>query len=479
MKYIIGIDIGTSGLKLLVINEDAEIVTKILKDYPISNPQPKWSEQNPVDWWNAAKEGLSELFKTLPLQSVCAIGLSGQMHGMVALDNNYNVIRPAILWNDQRTKKQCDDILRNAGGVDGMVNAINNTMLTGFTAGKILWMKENEPENYKKVKVIFNPKDYIAYKLTGNIATDVSDASGTGLFDVENRVWSKTVIDAAGINGSFLAPVFDSTQSVGTYKDIPVYIGGGDAVISAAFLGNTAKKQVSVTVGTSGVVSIHKQNFYKNKNGLVQFSCACIPDTYHIMGVTLAAAGSYKWFCEQFYAGDYKKADEDAEKSTVGANGVMFLPYLSGERCPVNDEKATGCFIGLKTTTTNGDLARAVLEGVAFSLKEVFDLLDDETFSQIVISGGGSKSPLWKQIFADVFTLPVVTLESISEGSGFGAALVAGIGEGIFNNPKELSEKLKVNNKINPQKDDSEKYKSIFNKYKKLYISLKNGGLFG
>lgn len=484
MKIIIGIDIGTSGVKVLAVDENCRVAGSNVTEYPIYTPNPGWTEQNPDDWWNASAAGLKKLMPELSGYEIAGVGLSGQMHGMVALDGENKVVRPAILWNDQRTEKQCKEIIGAAGGLDSLVSMTNNGMLTGFTAGKILWMKENESENYNRTVKIVNPKDYIAYKLTGNIGTDVSDASGTGLFDVGNGRFSDELISLCGLSRSLFADVHESSDVIGSVtkaaseltgipEGTPVCAGGGDAVLSTVAMGAADGRSAAVMLGTSGVVSAHVPEFTENTGAVVQFSRACIKGMYQVMGVTLSAAGSYKWFCENFSGGDYKGADAEAETSPCGSRGVIFLPYLSGERCPVNDPNARGCFVGLAANTGKGDLARAVLEGVAFSLKQTYDRVSSGGAAErVILAGGGSKSPLWRQIFADVFGLPVVTLDGAGEGSGFGAAIVAGIGCGVFSSASEAAAKLTVKTETRPIPENTAVYRDIYKKYCGLYSRL-------
>lgn len=484
MKAIIGIDIGTSGVKVLAIDENCRVIASSVTEYPIYTPNPGWTEQNPDDWWNASASGLKKLMPGLSEYEIAGVGLSGQMHGMVVLDAENRVVRPAILWNDQRTEKQCAEIIEAAGGLDRLVFMTNNGMLTGFTAGKILWMKENEPDNYKKTVKIINPKDYIAYKLTGYIGTDVSDASGTGFFDVKNRVFNNELLSLCGISPELFAVPHESSDIIGSVTDIaseltgipantPVCAGGGDAVLSTVAMGAADGKSAAVMLGTSGVVSAHVPEFTENTGAAVQFSRACIRGMYQVMGVTLSAAGSYKWFCENFENSDYKHADSLAEGSPCGAGGVIFLPYLSGERCPVNDPNARGCFVGLTANTEKGDFARAVLEGVAFSLRQTYDRVSSgNPAERVILAGGGSKSRLWRQIFADIFALPVVTLDGAGEGSGFGAAVVAGIGCGMLRSAESAASLLTVKTKTLPIPENVAVYSEIYKKYCGLYERL-------
>jgi len=425
---------------------------------------------------------------------VAAIGLSGQMHGMVSLDKNHDVLRPAILWNDQRTARQCEGITEAAGGPGGLLRLTNNAMLTGFTGGKIVWFRENEPALYDRCVKIINPKDYINFLLTGEIATDVSDASGTGLFDVAHGRWSSELLDILGLSENLFAKAYQSTQIIGAITKesaeltglpagLPVVAGGGDAVLSAVGMGLGEAGQLAVTLGTSGVVARHVPAFFENMGAKLQFSRACLPGLFHVMGVTLSAAGSYQWL--ETLLGDprlasrkerYRALDEAASLSPPGANGALFLPYLSGERCPVNDAQATGCFLGLRGQTSKGDLARAVLEGVAFSLRQAYDLMADATgpAKRLILAGGGAVSPLWRQIVADAFALPVVTLEAGDEGSGFGAAILAGLGAGVWASPADALGQLQVKNETSPADEHVPVYQERYAVYKSIYPAIRS-----
>ncbi len=486
MNVILGIDIGTSGTKVLAMDTSCHVVSSNVTEYPLYTPHPGWTQQEPADWWQAVCEGLKTLTATLPADCrIVGVGLSGQMHGMVALDKDHHVVRPAILWNDQRTAPQCAEIIELAGGLEALTGYTNNNMLTGFTAGKILWMKENEPENYARTVKIINPKDYIGYLLTDTIFTDVSDASGTGLFDVASKCFSRPLIERCGLSYDLFATPYESSEIIGHVTETassltgipagtPVCAGGGDAVLSTIAMGAGDDNTVAVMVGTSGVVSLHSPSFVPNTDGAIQFSRACVEGLYHVMGVTLAAAGSYKWYGENFGNSDYKAMDKAAETAPAGANGVIFLPYLYGERCPVNDPKAKGCFVGITATNTMADFNRAVLEGVAFSLRQVYEkIAAGKTYTRMNIAGGGSKSPLWRQIFADVFNMDVVTLDGAGEGSGFGATVVAAVGCGLIESTAQASAMLSVKSITKPNPENIDAYEKAYQKYLTLYERLK------
>ncbi|MBR5767626.1 MAG: xylulokinase [Clostridia bacterium] len=480
-KAVIGIDVGTSGVKVLAMDENCKVVCSVTETYPLYMPEEGWTEQNPVDWWNATVKCLGIIVPQIKEYELCGVGLSGQMHGMVALDKNNEVVRPAILWNDQRTVSQCEEIISLAGGREALASYTDNNMLTGFTGGKILWMKENEPDNYAKTVKIINPKDYILFRLTGAISTDLSDASGTGLFDVKNGRFSSELIEKIGLSPSLFAePLFsgDVAGYVNTDCGLPaglaVFAGGGDAVLSTIAMGAGGGGSVGVMLGTSGVVSVHTDEFRDNRDGSIQFSRSCVKGKYHAMGVTLAAAGSEQWFADTLGDGNFKECDRIAAESGIGSGGVVFLPYISGERCPINDPAARGCFVGISAKTTKGDLARAVLEGVAFSLRQVYEKLDPSKNSKrIVLAGGGSKSPLWRKIISAVFGRETVMLDGAGEGSGYGAAIVAGVGCGMLPSAEEAMNSLSVRTTDVPNASDVAEYEKAYKRYLSLYPRLK------
>ena len=492
MKAVIGIDVGTSGCKVIALSESGEILSSKLEEYPVYSPQIGWSEQDPEDWWQGTCKALKELADELSDVEIVGVGLSGQMHGMCALDENSAVIRRAILWNDQRTQKQCDEITAAAGGIDGLLSYTNNQMLTGYTGGKILWMREHEPENFKKTQIILNPKDYIRYKLTGDCCTEVSDASGTGFFDTKNRCFSKELLKKLDLSESLFPKCVESTDITGTVSaqaqtetgikaGTPVAGGGGDAVISTTGMGLINTDRIGVTLGTSGVVAMGRDSFTPNKGGKIQAFCNNSSDSWHAMGVTLSAAGSYVWFRNTFGKYEieqqkvtginaYKQLDMLAEQTPAGADGLVFTPYLTGERCPHNDPDARGCFSGITSQHTLGHFARAVLEGVAFSLKSVFDLMceDAKKDSKIVLAGGGAVSPLWRQIFADIWEIPVCTVYGSAEGGAFGAAIVAGAALKLWNY-KEAADLIKEECTVLPNASNAELYRAQYQKYLSLY----------
>lgn len=498
-KCVMGLDIGTSGCKILILDESGKILVSAVEEYPLYSPQAGWSEQDPEDWWNGVLKGIKSTMAKFADCKVCGVGLSGQMHGMVALDENNNVIRHAILWNDQRTEKQCNEITEMAGGLKGLLSYTNNRMLTGFTGGKILWMKENEPENYKRTRMILNPKDYIRFRLSGEFLTEVSDASGTGLFNVRERKWASELIKKIGLDYSMFPKVVESTDVAGTISrkvseltGIPegtvISGGGGDAVISTTGLGLIKPGRIGITLGTSGVVAMSLPAYMENPNGLLQVSCNNAPGTYHAMGVTLSAAGSYQWFrnalgehevelAKQQNISPFYILDKEAKDTNPGADGLTFLPYLMGERAPVNDPNAKGAFLGITAIHRKGHFARAVMEGVTFSLKQVYDLIMSVNSNvkpdEIILAGGGTNSKVWRQIFADVFNLPVRTVYGSAEGGSFGAALVAGVTCGIWKNLEKTVELIKPESETLPCSSNVPIYAAQYQKYIKYYDALK------
>ena len=498
-KIVIGIDVGTSSTKTIALDNKGVIVASFTESYPIYSPQFGWNEQDPEDWWIAAQKTIKQVLEQCKGASVEGISFSGQMHGMVALDKNKEVIRRAILWNDQRTQKQCDELVDLVGSKEKLIDYTNNVMLTGYTGGKILWMKENEPENYQKTDIILNPKDYIRFKLTGEYCTEVSDASGTGFFDVKNRCWSDELIEIAGLRRSLFPAFVESTeqtgvvnkeaaQSTGLKEGTKVFGGGGDAVISTTGMGLLDPGKIGISLGTSGVVAMGLPKFVRNNGGKLQVFCNNASGQWHAMGVTLAAAGSYQWFRDTFGVNleaiaqeknisVFDVLNEYAQNTPAGADGLIFLPYLNGERCPIFDSNAKGAFVGITASHKIGHFARAVLEGVSFSLKQVFDLIKDTAqisdAQDIIISGGGAKSELWRQILADIFNLPVQTVFGSKEGGAFGAALIASTGAGFFESLQDAMKLASTEEKTKPIQENIKVYQELYLKYIRLYESLK------
>ncbi|WP_434797335.1 xylulokinase [Terrisporobacter vanillatitrophus] len=482
--YYIGIDLGTSAVKLLLMNGEGKICNIVSKEYPLYFPNPGWSEQNPEDWYAQTMVGLKELIKDIDKSQVAGISFGGQMHGLVILDENDDVIRPALLWNDGRTKEECD-YLNEVIGKETLSKYTANISFTGFTAPKILWVKNKEPENFAKIKKIMLPKDYIAYKLSGVHCTDVSDASGMLIFDVENRCWSKEMIDICGIKEEQLAKVYESYEVVGNVTDeiakeleipntVKVVAGAGDNAAAAIGTGTVGDGRCNISLGTSGTIFISSKKFgVDSNNALHSFDHA--DGNYHLMGCMLSAASCNKWWSEEILnTKDYAKEQEDITK--LGENNVYFLPYLMGERSPHNNPNARGTFIGMSMDTSRSDMTQAVLEGVAFALRDSLEVAKSLgiNIERTKICGGGAKSPLWKKIITNVLNLKVDMIES-EEGPALGGAILAAVACKEFESIEDAVNKLvKVTETIEPEKELVEKYEDRYNKFKKIYPTVKN-----
>ncbi|MGB9857538.1 MAG: xylulokinase [Dictyoglomaceae bacterium] len=500
MDLLIGIDVGTTGSKALLVDKEGKVIQSWTEEYPLYTPYPGWSEQDPEDWWRATKKAIQMILKlsSISPKEIKGIGLTGQMHGSVFLDSQGNVIRRAILWNDQRTAKQCEEIVERVGGVKNLLNLTLNLALTGFTAPKILWLRENEPENYKKVKKVLLPKDYIRYRLTGEYASEVSDASGTLLFDVKNRRWSKEMLSLLDIPEDFMPKVYESPEITGYIKkDVaeelgipegtPVVGGGGDQAAQAVGTGVVKSGIVSVTLGTSGVVFAHLDKPEGEKEGRLHTFCHAVPGKWHTMGVMLSAGGSFRWFRDSFgeiemeiskWTGKdpYEFLSMEAEKASRGSEGLIFLPYLTGERTPYPDPMAKGVFVGITLRHKKPHFVRSVLEGVAFGLRDSLELIKSLgiEIKEIRVSGGGARSPIWRQILADIFNSPIVTI-NVTEGAAYGAALIAGVGVGIYESVESACDAtIKVVSREEPKKENVSAYKELYELYRELYPVMKN-----
>lgn len=482
MLYI-GVDLGTSSVKLLLMDENGKIENIVTKEYPIYYPKPGWSEQNPEDWYSALVEGIKELVKDFNKDEIDGISFSGQMHGMVILDENDKVIRPALLWNDGRTQAECD-YLNNEIGREKISSYTANMALTGFTAPKLLWVRNNEPENFARIKKVMLPKDYVAYMLSGVHCTDVSDASGMLLFDVKNKRWSKEMLDICGLKEEQMAKVFESYEVVGTISpkaseetglptSVKVIAGGGDQAVASVGTGTVGKGKCNISLGTSGVVFISAQEFaVDDKNALHAF---CHADgKYHFMGVMLSAGASNTWWMNDII-GTKEYALEESKITKLGENNVFFLPYLMGERTPHNNPNARGTFIGMTMDTTRSDMLQAVLEGVAFALRDSFEIAKSlgVNIERTRINGGGAKSPLWCKIVANVLNVKVDKINS-KEGPAFGAAILATVGCGKYASVEEATDKLiKVIDTIEQDPAIVELYNKKYQIFKELYPTLK------
>ncbi len=498
-KYYVGIDVGTTNAKCVIINDLMEVISTKSCEYSFDSPHPGWAEQDPDMWWETIWKLCMDVIGNFEYkQYIRKIAVSGQMHGLVTLDANLEVIRPAILWNDQRSANECKQIIKLAGGQEALLNYTNNNMLTGYTGSKILWVQQNEKVNSAKIHKIVMPKDYIRYKLTGEIFTDVTDASGTGLFNVKEKSWSKELLNKIGIPIDWLPQVINSTDQSGVlkeelasklrlHKNVPIIAGAGDAVIQPLGSGVFDSSEGLLVIGTGGNVTIQSSKYIYNSEAKLQFFCGVLPNTYVAMGVTLSAGGSLKWFrnifrSEKIQLSDnqndltYLELDSLAEKSQVGANRLLFLPYLSGERCPHPDEFARGAFIGINNQTLLSDMVRAVMEGICYSLKDITTMMEQSgfTFKTFCLSGGGSKSELWKQMLADVFGCRITTIGTSSEGSAFGAALLAGIADEAWSSPKHIKKGMPIASYNDPNKKSKEIYDKFFSIYQKAYPQLKD-----
>ena len=481
----IGIDLGTTAVKMLLMDETGSVKRIVSREYPLYMNDEGWSDQDPDDWWENTADGVKELTAGFDPGEIQSVSFSGQMHGLVLLDAGDKVIRKAILWNDQRTYEECD-YLNNEIGREKLIDHTANVALTGFTAPKILWVKKHEPENFKRVAKIMLPKDFIAYKLSGVFATDYSDASGMLLLDVKNRKWDAFMLEQIGIGEDKLAKLYQSYEAVGTVCErasaetglpcsVKVVIGGGDQAVGAVGSGTVVNNMCSVSLGTSGVVFVASDAFKADYGKSALHSFCHASGKYHMMGVTLAAAGSNKWWVEDVLKEtDYVK--EQAGMGEPGYNRVYFLPYLNGERTPKNDPNARGAFVGMSMTTKRSDMTQAVLEGVTFSLREILEIVRglgiDVDTARII--GGGAKSPLWRQMTADILNVRVETINS-EEGPALGAAILAAVGAGAFATVEEACRALiKVTNSYTPDKEAADRYNTRYKIFIELYEDLKD-----
>ena len=482
MLYI-GVDLGTSAVKLLLMDEKGEIKKIVSREYPLYFPHPGWSEQKPEDWFKQSMDGIKELTAECDKENVAGISFGGQMHGLVALDENDEVIRPAILWNDGRTGEETD-YLNQVIGKEKLSEYTANIAFAGFTAPKILWMKKHEPDNFAKIKKIMLPKDYLAYKLSGSFSTDVSDASGMLLMDVKNRCWSKEMLDICGITEEMLPKLYESFEVVGTLKreiaealglsaDVKVTAGAGDNAAAAVGTGTVGEGMCNISLGTSGTIFISSKKFGVDEHNALH-SFAHADGHYHLMGCMLSAASCNKWWNEEIL----KTKDFAAEQSRItklGENQVFYLPYLMGERSPHNNPDARAMFIGMSMDTTREDMTQAVLEGVAFGLRDSLEVARSLgiQMERTKICGGGAKSPLWKKIIANVMNMKVDVIES-EEGPALGGAMLAAVGCGEYEDVETIAKKLvKVIDTVEPEEELVAKYEERYQKFRKIYPTVK------
>lgn len=495
MAIVLGIDIGTSATKAIACDEAGAIVAVADAPHTLSMPRPEWTEQPPQMWWQATVEAIGRVLRSdrVHAHHIAALGLSGQMHGSVFLPRDADavsgeVVRPAILWNDQRTARECEEIERRAGGRDALLRLVGNVPLAGYTAPKILWLRDHEPDAFAATEMILLPKDYIAWRLTGERATDAGDASGTLLLDPVSRDWSENMLAAIDLDRSRFPRVLESQEVTGRVTDAaaratgllhgtPVVIGSGDQMTGAVGTGVVHSNLVSATLGTSGVVFAHSgRTLPHDPEGRIQVMCAAIPGEYCVYGCSLCAAGAMHWLRDTIAPNmDFATLDHEAHGVDAGADGLFFMPYLSGERCPHPDPNARGAWIGLSASHTRAHLTRSVLEGVAFTMREILDLIHRSGMSpsDIRLSGGGAKSPLWRRIMTDVMGIKTSTVNT-TEGSAYGASLLAGVGAGIWDDVANACEScIRTDQRAEPDRATASRYTELQERYSALYPRLR------
>ena len=489
LPCLIGLDVSTTATKALLIDADGIVLAVASSEYAFQTPRPLWAEQDPALWWEGAVASIRQVLAethTHPAD-IAAIGLTGQMHGLVLLDAAGQVLRPAILWNDQRTGAQCDEI-RARLGREAFIQITGNDALAGFTAPKILWVREHEPEIYARARHILLPKDYVRYRLSGEYGMDKADGSGTVLMDLRQRAWSPAVLEALEIPPDWLPPLFEGPEitgrlsaqaaaATGLAAGTPIVAGGGDQAAQAVGVGAVAQGVVALTLGTSGVVFASTNEPFIEPNGRLHAFCHAVPGRWHLMGVMLSAAGSLRWHRDTFAPGaNYDALLAPALGVSAGSEGLLFLPYLTGERTPYADPLARGGFVGLTVRHTLPHLTRAVLEGVAFGLRDSFELMRQAGLAgvrQVRVSGGGARSPLWRQILADVLQAELVTVNT-TEGAAYGAALLAGVGAGVWPDVgSACASGVTVSGQVIPDQAQAERYQALYTHYRALYPALK------
>lgn len=500
MAVFLGVDIGTSGTKTLAMQEDGTILASATEEYPLYSPHPGWSEQDPEDWWQATLKSVRKVLKAGKIKAadVKGIGLSGQMHGSVFLNQKHEVIRPALLWNDQRTAAECAEIEQRAGGRKKLIKLVANPALTGFTAPKILWLRNQEPKHFDKTVQVLLPKDYIRFRLTGEFATEVSDASGTLLLDVKQRNWSRPLLSKLELDESLLPDVYESedvsghltaesARLLGLSKGVAVVGGGGDQAAGAVGNGIVKKGVISATMGTSGVVFAHSDEVQIDPEGRVHTFCHAVRDKWHVMGVVLSAGGSLQWYrnqlCEQQVAeakrqkvDPYELISAQAEQAPPGSEGLFFLPYLTGERTPHADPDARAAWIGLSLRHGRSHLSRAVMEGATYAMRDSLEIIKelDIPVREIRLSGGGARSPFWRQLQADIYGQKVVTINA-EEGPAYGVALLAAAGTGAYKDVVEAcSSTIRVVQSTSVNSKAKRLYNQAYPVYRDLYTSLKD-----
>jgi xylulokinase len=500
MPHLLGIDIGTSGTKALICDEDGKVLATATAEHPISSPKPGWSEQDPRDWWNATCTATRQVLKKAKLKpaDVGGIGLSGQMHGSVFLADGDKPLRPALLWNDQRTAAQCAEIESKAGGRERLIQMVANPALTGFTAPKILWVREKEPKVYAKTRHILLPKDYIRFCMTGEYASEMSDASGTLLLDVANRKWSDELLRLLDIDPALMPRLHESPEVTGTLHErsaralglrpgIPVVGGAGDNAAGAVGNGVVSSGIVFATLGTSGVVFAHSDQPALDPRGRVHTMCHAVPGKWCVFGCMLSAGGSFQWFRNQLgqnevAAAKTRKVDPyellvaEAERAPAGSEGAFFMPYLTGERCPYPDPNARGGWVGLTARSTRDMLIRSLIEGVTCGMRDALEIIHEMQIPvrEVRAGGGGARSPFWRQLQADIYKQPIV-LTNATEGPAYGVALLAGVGTGVWSSVEQACRAtIRATKKTQPNKKSAAFYDRYYATYHKLYGDLQS-----
>ncbi len=498
MAYLLGIDIGTSGTKTLICDHAGKVIATAMAEHTIQSPNPGWSEQSPIQWWDATCKATKAVLKQAKVKpsAITGIGLSGQMHGSVFLADDTKPLRPALLWNDQRTQAQCDAITKLAGGKRKLINMVGNPALTGFTAPKILWVRENEPKVYDKTKHILLPKDYIRLCMTGEYATEVGDASGTLLLDVKKRKWHTGLMSKLGIDPSLMPDCYEShvvtgkltanaAKAMGLVKDIPVVGGSGDQPAGAVGNGIVQAGIVSATLGTSGVMYAHASEPVYDKDGRVHTMCSAVENEWCVFGCMLSAGGSFQWFRNHMAEVEVamakkKKVDpyslliEQAQEAKPGSEGLFFLPYLTGERCPYANPNARGGWIGLTARHDRNAMIRSLLEGVTFGMADALNIMQEMGIPtrSVRLSGGGARSDFWRQLQADIYNTPVVTINA-QEGPAYGVALLAGVGTGVWSSVKQACKQaISETEKRKPNRKLAKLYQQYHKQYSNLYTAL-------
>lgn len=490
MAYLLGIDVSTTATKALLIDEQGQVVAVAATEYNFETPQPLWSEQDPALWWDGAVRSIRTVVATAGISSdqIAAVGLTGQMHGLVLLDSAGAVLRPAILWNDQRTAAQCDEIRARLGRMN-LIQLTGNDALTGFTAPKILWVRDHEPAIYQHVRHVLLPKDYLRYRLSGTLAMDKADSAGTLLFDLRKREWSTEVLAGLEIPTNWLPTTFEGPQitgvisaaaahATGLRKGTPIMAGGGDQAAQAVGVGAVQTGIVALTLGTSGVVFGTVEQPFFDPVGRLHAFCHALPRRWHLMGVMLSAAGSLRWYRDTIAPGaTYEQLLAPAANIPAGCEGLLFLPYLTGERTPYPDPLARGAFVGLTVRHSLPHMTRAVLEGVGFGLRDSFELMKQiglSSIQQVRISGGGARSSLWRQILADLLDSELVTVNT-DEGAAYGAALLAGVGIGVWPDVERACRQvIQITGSTKPRPEQATHYTAVYKQYRQLYPALKS-----